>query len=351
LHCHQLCIALVAGGMYRFSPQTSSISSLPTLLGSSYMRQELLQSTPKTTQLHHSQSHRQKQNVASYLQSPCLSPRVTVAGGCLSFQTIGIGGCRTPQTPGALAQSPLQGLPPTCGFSTEDLHVGMGGNDPTQEPLRSQILTRLGLPKQARVERLGGNCGGLNKGLWAVQDPSSRSSLVLKLVQSRCAYGAPSEAEKFARIFREHPTIENDPAVAFPIKVFKCIGHTGNNSHDFVVMRKVNGQPLGDVLALKHSMGQMQDIKRILHQFGSFLAKFHKTYSNKQHGDLQPSNIFYDASSGAFALIDVADLGYNSLESDVSHFSQSLRILSSCFGQDFYSHGKHNFEEGYRGFR
>jgi len=331
------------------------------------------------------------QSGAAYSTSPCsavpstvasdyLTPRVTSPGvpaqtvGCLASrypspevpaQTVG---CLTPRftSPGVHTQTPRQGVtssltqgglaqaqwPGTTrsGFSIEDLQVGIGGCDPTQEPLRSQILAKLGLSKQARVEKMGG-CGGLNEGIWAVQDPSSRSSLVLKLVRSQGAHGTPSEADRFARIFSEHPSIENDPTVAFPIKVFKCIGHLGSNAQDFIVTRKVSGQPLGDVLALKRSSGRTQEIMQILRQLGSFLARFHKSYGNKQHGDFQPSNIFYDASSGAFAMIDIADLGHNSLESDVSHFCQSLRILSRSFGQQFYNDGTRNFQEGYRDMR
>merc|ERR1719183_2806788 len=135
----------------------------------------------------------------------------------------------------------------------------------------------------------------------------------------------PSEADRFARIFQEHPSIVNDSSIAFPIKVFKC-----DNSHDLIVMRKVKGQPLGDILALKRSSGQMHDVMQILKKLGSFLSRFHKSYNNKQHGDFQPSNVLYDESCGAFTIIDMADLGNrSSAESDVSHFCQSLRILSN----------------------
>jgi Cys-rich protein (TIGR01571 family) len=251
-----------------------------------------------------------------------------------------------PQTPGT---PPTPGLTPSSGFSIEQLHVGMGGGDPTQEPARSQFLAKLGLPQQARVEKLSGNFGGQNEGIWVVQDPSTRSSLILKRVWSRNPYGLqmPSEATQFASLFREHPSIAHDPTIAFPIKVFKCIGQTGDNSHDLVVMRKVNGQHLGEVFAFMRSRGQMRDIMQILRQLGSFLARFHSSYSNKQHGDFQPSNIFYDASSGAFSLIDIANMG-QARESDVLHFCESLRLLSNTFGPQFLSDGKRNFEEGYR---
>jgi tRNA A-37 threonylcarbamoyl transferase component Bud32 len=160
----------------------------------------------------------------------------------------------------------------------------------------------------------------------------------------------PSEADRFTRLYQEHPSIANDPMVAFPIKVFKCFGQAGDNSHDLIVMPKANGQPLGDVLARKQSCGEMRDIMQILRQLGMFLARFHKSYNNKQHGDFSPSNVFYDVSSGAFVMIDIADLGnHTTAEGDIAHFCQSLKILSNSYGQQFYIDGKRNFEEGYRG--
>jgi serine/threonine protein kinase len=242
--------------------------------------------------------------------------------------------CVTPR-----GQAQLQ----NAGFGIDDLQVGMAGGDPSQEPLRSQILAKLGLPQQARIERLSNNSGGLNAGVWVVE-----GSLVLKLVQSQCAHRV-SEAERFAKLSREQPSIANDPTLAFPVKVFRCIGHGGAHSHDLIVMRKVRGQPLGDVIALKRGSGQLQDVMRILRQLGSFLSRFHRSYHNKQHGDFQPSNVFYDETSGAFTMIDIADLGSTlHSEGDVSHFCKSLQLLSHSYGQQFYIEGKRNFEEGYR---
>jgi hypothetical protein len=227
----------------------------------------------------------------------------------------------------------------SAGFGVEDLQIGMAACDPSQEPLRSQILAKLGLPQQARIERLSNNSGGLNAGMWVVE------GLVLKLVRSQ---GMLSEADKFARISREHPSIANDPTIAFPVKVFRCIGHAGAHSHDLIVMRKARGRPVGDVLALKRSSGQLHDVMRILRQLGSFLSRFHKSYNNKQHGDFTPSNVFYDESCGTFTMIDIADLGNSSSEGDMQHFCKSLQILSHSYGQQFYTEGRRNFEEGYR---
>ncbi len=56
----------------------------------------------------------------------------------------------------------------------------------------------------------------------------------------------------------------------------------------------------------------------ILKKLGSFLAQFQRRYDNRQHYDFQPSNIFYDAPSGNFTLVDVADLGFSGAEGDVA---------------------------------
>lgn len=284
----------------------------------------------------------------------CLSPR---AAGFVAPQSprMSTRRCQQAFTPLSVEvpmQTPRQGQART-GFSVDELHVGIGSVDPIQEPLRSQILTKLGLPQSTTIERLAGNCGGCNEGLWKLQDVASRTSFVLKLVRCRRGYGMSSEADRFARIYQEHPTIANDPAIAFPIKAFKCVGRMGDNSHDLIVMRKVSGQSLGDVVAIKCNGGQMSEVMRILKQLGTFLSRFHASYGKKQHGDFQPSNIFYEASSGSFCLIDVADLGqswsWGSNYSDVAHFDKSLQILSNSFGSHFYSDGKRHFEEGYRG--
>jgi serine/threonine protein kinase len=214
--------------------------------------------------------------------------------------------------------------------------------------LKAQIIAKMGMSQNASIRALSGKCGGLNDGMWIAEDVPSRTALVLKLAPSRPRHGGASEAENFVRISREHPSIVNDTSIAFPLKVCSCIGPAGDHPHDLIVMRKASGEPLGDVIALKRNAGGMPEVLQILRQLGMFLAQFHKRYGNKQHGDFQPSNIFYDSSSRMFALIDIADLGHRSaVDGDVPHFIESLRILSSVYGQQFYSEGKRHFEEGY----
>ena len=81
---------------------------------------------------------------------------------------------------------------------------------------------------------MGGFKGGLNQGIWIVSD--SDRQLVLK--QSKCERTASSilsEAENFVRIAKEQPQIASDPLVAFPVKIFSCIGSEGDRLSDLIV--------------------------------------------------------------------------------------------------------------------
>jgi serine/threonine protein kinase len=221
--------------------------------------------------------------------------------------------------------------------------------DPARDPsLKSEILAKLGLPPSSRVEALSGNCGGRNQGVWTIQDSSSHTKLILKLVRSQGQIGG-SEAEKLRQLAGRYPLIVNDHAVAFPLKIFSCLEPSGSKSHDFIVMKKVAGEPVGDVIGMKWNCGRKAEVMNILRDLGAFLAQFHKRYANSQHCDFQPSNVFYDAASGKFALIDIADIGNQSCrEGDVKHFVSSLGLLAVAYGDQFYSEGKRHFEEGYR---
>jgi hypothetical protein len=56
------------------------------------------------------------------------------------------------------------------------------------QSLKAQLLSKLGLGQSAIVEAMQGNCGGLNEGVWVIQDAASHSVLVLKLVKTRQSY-------------------------------------------------------------------------------------------------------------------------------------------------------------------
>lgn len=183
--------------------------------------------------------------------------------------------------------------------------------------------------------------------MWVIHD--GNRELVLKVVRNDPGrLGLPSEAEKLIKLYQNDPSIVDDRAIAFPVKIFHCVGPSGDRNLDIIVMKKASGAPLSDVLFQLFHAGELVEVGSILKQLGMFLKQFHQRYGNMQHGDFGPENIFYDASSRSFSLVDVADLGRLAAEGDVPHFVKSLSILSKAYGQEFFANGKQCFEEGYR---
>eukprot|EP00929_Paragymnodinium_shiwhaense_P068968 TRINITY_DN34794_c0_g1_i3.p1 TRINITY_DN34794_c0_g1~~TRINITY_DN34794_c0_g1_i3.p1 ORF type:complete len:244 (+),score=62.15 TRINITY_DN34794_c0_g1_i3:81-734(+) len=209
-------------------------------------------------------------------------------------------------------------------------------------------------------EEMQGFKGGLNEGIWFVSDPdrvpsgpsspraaSAREDLVFKLV--KCQRTTPSiltEAENFMEISKKFLEIMNDPVLAFPHKIFAC-WFNGAKRHDLIVMRKVRGERLAELIAHKMFQNKGAQIYRILERLGACLAHFHGRYGGAQHGDFQPSNIYYDEESDEVALIDVGGMGVPTLETDVEHFSISLQLLSESYGPHFTTEGIRRFKAGY----
>lgn len=187
----------------------------------------------------------------------------------------------------------------------------------------------------------------MNEGVWIVKDNSQK--FVLKLVKGVNSFGMPTDAEKFTRLSHEHPGIEHDASIAFPMQIIRCTAPGQGNRYDLIVMRKVPGKSLSETIANLRSEGRMPQLMQILEKLGQFLADFHARYSNKQHNDFQPSNVFYDPVSGSFTLIDISDMGPTEPlnEVDVERFTNSLSLLSNCYGQNFFLEGKRHFEAGY----
>jgi len=234
------------------------------------------------------------------------------------------------------------------GFEEQELQIGAGAFDPTQSAVKSTLLAKLGVGPTSVIERMQGRSGGRNEGVWILYDGSQ--SLVLKLVNcQRRHQQIPTEAEKLVKLAREHPAIVNDPALAFPSKIFHCLGPAGETRYNLIVMRKVPGQTLSEVIGTKWQANQVSSVMQILDEFGRFLADFHMRYANKQHGDLQPSNVLYEEAGRKFVLIDVADLGGRVLpsERDVERFIAGLGLVSQTCGQQLYVEGKQHFEAGY----
>merc|ERR1719331_3793684 len=96
--------------------------------------------------------------------------------------------------------------------------------------------------------------GGLNEGVWFLSDPSNPSckDLVLKLVKcTRLSSRVVTEAENLVRLNNDHPRIASDPAVAFPVRIFKCMGPEQTHRYDLVVMWKVKGERMAELIAHK----------------------------------------------------------------------------------------------------
>jgi len=224
--------------------------------------------------------------------------------------------------------------------------------DPSLEPLKSQLLAKLCRDASTTVTPMGGFCGGMNEGLWWVENDTTQT-LVLKLVRGKrtgAFTGLPSEVEKFVAVHKAFPSIATDAQLAFPVKMFNCIGPSGH-LHDIIAMPMVEGERLSDWMAMKWYAGQKAPVFTAFEQLGVFLKRFHRDYNMFQHGDFQPSNIFYEEQSGRFALVDIADMALMSMsqhsESDGAHFVAALKIMSAGYGAEFFEVGKQRFEAAY----
>jgi len=242
--------------------------------------------------------------------------------------------CQTPRS-----------LPASGSMDGGELQFSGTHFDPTRQPLRSQLLSRLGVSQTSLLEELKGNCGGLNQGVWVVKDNSQK--FMLKLVKGVNSFGMPTEGEKFFRILNEHPGISTDQTLSFPVKIIRLVSLGQGKLYELIVMRKAPGALLSEHIATMRSENRVQQLLQIFEQCGQFLAEFHACYDNKQHNDFQPSNIFYDPVTSRFTLIDLADMGPKIHEADVERFANALSILSNCYGQQFYIDAKRYFEAGY----
>lgn len=258
------------------------------------------------------------------------------------------------QPPQQSQQSPWpasarRAAPPLRGsmFELDELQYE-GSFDLSQQALKTQLLQKMRMqPSQALLEPMRGGIGSCNAGMWILRDSSQ--CLVLKLVP--CRLLGPnhcSESDKFAKLARENPRIVQDPSLSFPSKLFHCVSN-GTKTHDLVVMSQCPGKVISEFIMQKLHSKQVQDLMRVLEQFGAFLADFHARYNGMQHGDLTPANIFYDQLTGRFTLVDVADLAPRNpvIQSDTERFASSLKLLSHFFGPELFMQGKAQFEAGY----
>ncbi|CAE8713036.1 unnamed protein product [Polarella glacialis] len=218
-----------------------------------------------------------------------------------------------------------------------------------QAQLTAQLSAQLGQLDAVSVEEMTGFKGGLNEGVWylACTRKDVREEYVLKLVRcNRIATNILTESENFAKMFTDHPALVSDPVIAFPVKLFSVCAN-GAKINDLIVMKKVPGERMAELISRLNHGKQIPQLLQICEKLGVCLADFHGRYSS-QHGDFQPSNVFFDEARGAFFLIDIGGMGVPTMDNDVEHFLQAMRIMSGAYGAKLAGEMSRSFEQGYQ---
>eukprot|EP00931_Biecheleriopsis_adriatica_P050259 TRINITY_DN2908_c0_g1_i3.p1 TRINITY_DN2908_c0_g1~~TRINITY_DN2908_c0_g1_i3.p1 ORF type:complete len:593 (+),score=121.91 TRINITY_DN2908_c0_g1_i3:85-1863(+) len=270
----------------------------------------------------------------------------TVAGGEGSPKASSISAYISSVPSAATAASSSAAKPPA--LRGPSLQFGPGPFAPARPELLRQLAVQLclGEPSAWRVEEMKGHRGGMNQGVWFLTGRPGQE-FVLKLVRChRIASNVLTDAENFAKMQRDHPSIARDPVLSFPVKVFNCIGEEGH-CHDLIVMKKVAGERLSEYICRKYYAKQVPFLLQVCEQIGKVLLDFHCRYANKQHGDFQPSNIFYDEATGAVTFIDVGGFGVPTMESDSDHFLRAVNMMANTYGPTLHSEISRAFERGY----
>jgi len=226
--------------------------------------------------------------------------------------------------------------------------------NPNEPQLKVQLLENLGFPDSAEIEQLDDNSGAFNDGVWIVSGGLS-FGLVLKLVPHQQTT-RKTDQEKYTNIQQLCPKILSEYSVAFPLKILQLSGPDGDRYKDLLVMRQAPGLQLTQHLYHKFNGGVIADLLKMFEEFGRFLKTMHQVYRvenrSMQHGDCQPSNVFYDEVSAGFTLIDVADFGFGPYlaqggEDDVEHFVEGLSSLKAWYGQSLIDDCVDKFRKGY----
>lgn len=221
-----------------------------------------------------------------------------------------------------------------------------GFPNPTMQPLRSQILARLGIAPDASMRKMNA-CGGQNDGVWLLE--ANGISCVLKLVRNlQLGIELPTETEKFSKLAAACPDVLFDDALTFPMRIFRLRSQVVNPTFDLLVMPMAPGERLSDIISIHWALKKRAEVMDIMERAGRFLKDFHVRYNHMQHCDFQPSNLFYDDARRKFTLVDLADLGQQALitEKDVDRFLNGLRIIGKSLGPEFMDTLRY-FQAGY----
>jgi tRNA A-37 threonylcarbamoyl transferase component Bud32 len=152
----------------------------------------------------------------------------------------------------------------------------------------------------------------------------------------------------------KYPSVAQDKGLAFPTKIVRC-SVNGESLHDLIVMPKVKGEDFSIFIGEKWYSGinsgqpdGKNEVFRAMEQLGRQLKEFHIRYGDAQHGDFQPSNVFYDKNANAFTFIDLADMGPQvKLENDVQQFKKSVNTFGYTYGAEFEQQSLSCFGRGY----
>jgi hypothetical protein len=238
-------------------------------------------------------------------------------------------------------------------MTIEDLQMDQCDFDPSRPQLKAKLMEKLGLEK-AVIDKLDpDNSGCFNDGIWIVSDAAT-TGLVLKLVPHQNP-GRKADREKYAEIQQRCPKILTEFSMTFPIMIFQLIEPSGAIKKDLIVMRKAMGMQITQHLFCSFHGGRTAELPAIFQDFGKFIKAIHLTYrvngKSMQHGDCQPSNVFYDEVSRVFTLVDVADFGFGPYlaeggEDDVQHFIDGLHTLTEWYGKALIEDCAKHFRRG-----
>ncbi|CAL1129186.1 unnamed protein product [Cladocopium goreaui] len=113
-------------------------------------------------------------------------------------------------------------------------------------------------------------------------------------------------------------------------------------------MKKCPGERLCEFVAAKFYANQMQQLNCALEEVGHCLAQFHYRYGNEQHGDFQPSNIYYEEKTKVVTFIDVGGMGVPTMGTDVDHFHQCVRAMTASYQVNLHAELLRAFDKGYQ---
>lgn len=276
------------------------------------------------------------------------------------------GGSASRGTAGAGRVEPTLYVRSSAEYAQETGHIS-SAFDPAHNNVHREAAKRwLRLPPEARIWRLEGFQGGLNRGVYGVEvGPGTGEGKVIKVVRAGSRHPLLlSEAENCHKQKKELPGLATDQALTFPSRIIRLVrDFESEDEEDLLRRTKIDRTEVFDVFLMRRARGQRLDgvlaawlyrgskrhrVFALLTQLGRFLRAFHLRYPGKQHGDVHPSNIFYEESSGLITLIDVGGLGQMTKASDVEYFTAGLKRLEETYGSELASKGVKAFEDGYK---